>query len=121
MAQTGMPRTRSPAIASVPFSRSRRLVSLTMIRLLSGAGAIVRASSVVHAVGRQPLGQIILLFERIRRTRFGIDERRQVLGICIGEAAWIEIRHAVANDAGERIDPGGTGAIVPRIRAPQRA
>ena len=78
------------------------------------------STRVVHAVDWLGLGQIVQFLERIGRTVVRIDERRQMLGFFVGRAARIHVRHHVTDDPGQRIDARRAGAVVPRVRPPQR-
>src|SRR4051812_23766673 len=77
--------------------------------------------SVVDSVDRQLLGPIIIGLGAVHRARPRIDERRELLGFLVGETSRAEIRHRVANDAGECVDARRSGAVVPRIWSPQRS
>src|SRR5438093_2874491 len=77
------------------------------------------APSVIDAVDGDLLGAVVLVLERIDRTRLGIDERSHLLRLFVGETPRVEVRHRVADDSGERVDARRARSIVPRIRSPQ--
>ena len=80
----------------------------------------VYSAAVVDRVGRNLRADVVPLLERIARPRLRVDERGDLLRFLVGQAARIQIRHRVADDAGQRVDARRAGAVVPRSGAPQR-
>src|SRR5437016_490723 len=74
---------------------------------------------VIHAIRRQLLGTVVLVLEWILRTRFRINERRDLLRFLIGQTAGIEIRHRVTNDSRQRVNPRCSCAVIPGVGSPQ--
>src|SRR6185369_12339577 len=98
-------------------------------RLIAAPGKLIAAPGqlfclsvrVIDAVCGNFFCQVILLLEWKRGARLRVDERGHQLRLFVGQAAGIEVRHRVANDACERIHARGAGAVIPRVGPPQRA
>src|SRR6266516_1904662 len=81
----------------------------------------ISASGVIDAVDGKFFSAVILLLKRIRRTRFRIDERGQLLRLFVGQTAGVEVGQLIPNDARKRVHAPRPSAVVPRIRSPQRS
>src|SRR3954447_9621924 len=81
----------------------------------------VYSPAIVDRVDGHLRSHVVARFERIRWPRLGGDERRDVQGFLVGQAARAQIRHRVADDPGQRVDPRRAGAVIPRSVAPQRS
>src|SRR6185295_8764601 len=86
----------------------------------SSKGMTTLGPRVVDGVRRQFLRTIIPFLEREHRSGLRVDERRQLLRVLVGHVARVEIRHGIADHAGERVDARRAGAVVPRPRSPER-
>src|SRR4249919_1811177 len=77
--------------------------------------------AVVDRVDRNLGAEVVARLERISRPRLRGDESCDLLRFFVGEAPGAEVRHRVADDAGERVDARRAGAVVPGSIAPQGA
>src|SRR5215203_4620096 len=110
-------RTEKVTSRSTTFSSN---ASDTFSNAIAGTSRLP-ALGVIDAVDRQLLREVIVVLVRIRGPRLRINERGQQLGIFIARAARIEIRHGIADDARQRVDASSAGAVIPRVRPPQRS
>src|SRR2546425_2764809 len=75
----------------------------------------------VNGVAWKFFGQVVGLLVWKHRTRFRVDERRDLLRFLVGEASRIQVRHRVSDNPRERVDARGARTVVPRIGPPQRS
>src|SRR4051812_25472431 len=101
------------ALAASAAARSRAPATVRMIDS-------VYSATVVDGVGRDLAADVVARLERIDRPGFCRDERGHVLRLVVRQAARVQVRHRVADDAGQRVDARRAGAVVPRAIAPER-
>src|SRR5580765_1315207 len=87
--------------ATIRATATRRMIGVTLL------------PAVVDRVGRNLGAEVVARLERIPWPRLRGDEARHLLRFFVGEAAGAELRHRVADDAGERVDARRAGAVVP--------
>src|SRR6185503_564309 len=75
---------------------------------------------VIDGVDGNLAADVIALLVGIDRPRLRVDERGHMLCVLIAEVARIQVRHRVADDAGEGVDARGAGAVIPGVWSPQR-
>src|SRR5262245_13791867 len=88
---------------------------------MTAAAYLISVLSVIHGVNRDFAFCVVAVLERKRRTGLCGNERRDVLGILVAQAAGVEIGHRVADDARQRVDTRRARAVVPRLRTPERS
>ena len=75
-----------------PFASFAQFAAQILVAATQRCGPM-SASGVIDAVDGKFFSAVILLLKRIRRTRFRIDERGQLLRLFVGQTAGIEVGH----------------------------
>src|SRR5439155_991857 len=115
------PRRWNCADAAAATATATTSATTILTRLTRTVYATLPLRAIVDGVGRHLRPRVVPILERKDRPRLRRDVGGHLLRLFVAEAAGRQVRHRVANDAGQRVDARCAGAVVPRLGPPERS